>query len=173
LELPYFETRHELGHRWSPQDWWTVIEVACCHAWPRLSHTRVRAQWRLAATQERRPNCGTVLASSNLAWRHRTRSRDSGNRNLLLPSWTLISCIVAVRNGVCWDATPCDSYKNISLGGTCASIIRMERISDIGTLLAINSNWEEFDFIRNVLQLLVTDKIVPRSLIFQPWWLRR
>jgi hypothetical protein len=44
-----------------------------------------------------------------------------------------------MKNAVFWDETPCDSYKNGVLDERIVSIIRVKRISELGTTLALNS----------------------------------
>jgi hypothetical protein len=46
-----------------------------------------------------------------------------------------------------------------------ASIVRMTRIGELGTTLAVTGNRSGFCFLRSVLRLLVTANVVPRSLI--------
>jgi hypothetical protein len=45
-----------------------------------------------------------------------------------------------MKNGVFWDVTLCGSCKNRRFGGTCASFIRVTRIGELGTTLAVTSN---------------------------------
>jgi hypothetical protein len=45
-----------------------------------------------------------------------------------------------MKNAVFWDVTPCGSCKKRRKERCIASIIRVERISELGTMLAINSN---------------------------------
>jgi hypothetical protein len=47
---------------------------------------------------------------------------------------------VTMKNGVFWNATPCDSCKNRRFGGTYASFIRVTRIGELGTTLTVTSN---------------------------------
>jgi hypothetical protein len=47
---------------------------------------------------------------------------------------------VNMKNGVFWDATPCGSCKNRRFGGLRASIIRVTRIYELGTTLAVTIN---------------------------------
>jgi hypothetical protein len=44
---------------------------------------------------------------------------------------------------VVWDVTPCGSFKNRSFRGTYRFIIRVERISQLGTTLVVTHNLEE------------------------------
>jgi hypothetical protein len=63
------------------------------------------------------------------------------------------------KNAIFWDVTPCGSYKNLRADSSeenIASIIRVTRIGDVGTTLAVTS----------ALQLLVTANVVPSSPIF-------
>jgi hypothetical protein len=57
---------------------------------------------------------------------------------------------VTMKNGVFWDVTPCGSCKYRRFGGTSVSFIRVRRIGEIGTTLAVS-----------VRRLLVTTSIVP------------
>jgi hypothetical protein len=41
-----------------------------------------------------------------------------------------------MKNAIFWDVTPCDSCKNRRFGGI-ASIIKVKRIAEIGTLAVI------------------------------------
>jgi hypothetical protein len=43
-----------------------------------------------------------------------------------------------MKNGVFWDVTPCGSYKNVS-EELSASFIRVTRIGELGTTLAVTS----------------------------------
>jgi hypothetical protein len=45
---------------------------------------------------------------------------------------------VTMKNGVFWDVTPCDSCKNRRFGS--ASFIRVTRIGELGTTLAVTIN---------------------------------
>jgi hypothetical protein len=45
-----------------------------------------------------------------------------------------------IENGVFWDVTPCGSCKNRSFGELGASFIRVTRIYELGTTLAVTSN---------------------------------
>jgi hypothetical protein len=45
-----------------------------------------------------------------------------------------------MKNAVFWDVTPCGSCKNQRFGGTYRSIIRVTRISELGTALALTIN---------------------------------
>jgi hypothetical protein len=47
---------------------------------------------------------------------------------------------VTMKNCVFWDITPCDSCKNRRFGGTYASIMKVTRIGELGTTLAVTSN---------------------------------
>jgi hypothetical protein len=44
-----------------------------------------------------------------------------------------------MKNGVFWDVTPCGSCKNLRFGGT-SSFIRVTRIGELGTTLAVTIN---------------------------------
>jgi hypothetical protein len=44
------------------------------------------------------------------------------------------------KNTVFWGVTPCDSCKNRRSGGTISSVIRVTRICEQGTTLAVTSN---------------------------------
>jgi hypothetical protein len=45
-----------------------------------------------------------------------------------------------MKNGVLCDVTPCGSCKNRRFGGLSASFIRVTRVGDLGTTLAVTSN---------------------------------
>jgi hypothetical protein len=45
-----------------------------------------------------------------------------------------------IKNGVLWNVTPSDSCKNRRFGGTYASFIRVTRIGELGTTLAVTIN---------------------------------
>jgi hypothetical protein len=62
-----------------------------------------------------------------------------------------------MKNGVFWDVTPCGSCKNRRFGGTFASFIRVTRIGELGTTLALTS------ILRSVRRLLVIASVVSRS----------
>jgi hypothetical protein len=47
---------------------------------------------------------------------------------------------VTMKNGIFWDVTLCGSCKNWLLEECIASITRVERISTLGTTLAVTSN---------------------------------
>jgi hypothetical protein len=57
-------------------------------------------------------------------------------------SFTFYKTKSVVNNAVFWDVTPCDSRKNRGSEGRIAFIIRMERISDLRTTLAVTNNCE-------------------------------
>jgi hypothetical protein len=45
-----------------------------------------------------------------------------------------------MKNVVFWDVTPCDSCRKRRFRGSIASNIRVERLSELGTMLAASSN---------------------------------
>jgi hypothetical protein len=45
-----------------------------------------------------------------------------------------------MKNGVFWDVGPCGSFKNLVSEERIASIIRVERIGELRTTLAVTSN---------------------------------
>jgi hypothetical protein len=45
-----------------------------------------------------------------------------------------------MKNGAFWDVTPCGSYKTEVSEEFSASIIRVTRIGELGTALAVTSN---------------------------------
>jgi hypothetical protein len=47
---------------------------------------------------------------------------------------------VTMKNGVFWDVTPCGSCKNRVSEELSASFIRVTRIVELGTTLAVTSN---------------------------------
>jgi hypothetical protein len=47
---------------------------------------------------------------------------------------------VTMKNGVFWDVTPCDSCKIEVSEELSASFIRVTRIGELGTTLAVTSN---------------------------------
>jgi hypothetical protein len=61
-------------------------------------------------------------------------------RNVRLRVFTAVT----MKNGVFWDVTPCGSCKNRRFGGTSASVIRVTRIGELGTALAVTSNTKYF-----------------------------
>jgi hypothetical protein len=48
--------------------------------------------------------------------------------------------VTTMKNDVLWDVTPCGSCKNRRFGELSASFIRMTRIGELGTRLALTSN---------------------------------
>jgi hypothetical protein len=48
--------------------------------------------------------------------------------------------VVTMRNGVFWDVTPCGSCKNRVSEEHIASIIKVTRIGELGTTLALTNN---------------------------------
>jgi hypothetical protein len=48
---------------------------------------------------------------------------------------------VTMKNGVFWDVTPYGSCKNRRFGGLSASFIRVTRIGELGTTLAVTSKY--------------------------------
>jgi hypothetical protein len=65
-----------------------------------------------------------------------SESKQSSEKNVRLEVFTA----VIMKNGVFWDVTPRGSCKNRCFGGISASIIRVTRISEVGTTLAATSN---------------------------------
>jgi hypothetical protein len=66
-----------------------------------------------------------------------------------------------MKNGVFWDVTPCGSVRTDVSEELSASFIRVTRISELGTTLALtNCN---LVFPRSVRRLLVTASVVPSS----------
>jgi hypothetical protein len=45
-----------------------------------------------------------------------------------------------MKNGVFWVVTPCGSCKNRRFGGTWRPFIRVTKIGELGTTLAVTSN---------------------------------
>jgi hypothetical protein len=62
-----------------------------------------------------------------------------------------------MKNGVFWDVTPCGSLGTDVSQELSASIIRVTRIGELGTTLAVTSNQ------RSMCRLLVTASVVPSS----------
>jgi hypothetical protein len=60
-----------------------------------------------------------------------------------------------MKNAVFWDVTRGGFYNNGCFGGTCLSVIMVKRIGELGTTLALTSNYT----------LLVAANVVPNSLI--------
>jgi hypothetical protein len=94
--------------------------------------------------------------------------QDGGDAFLrIIGSYTEISNFLnpleTMRNGVFWDVTPCGSCKNRRFGGLSASFIRVTRIGELGTTLAVNSNRRTLVFLRSFRRVLVTASIVPSS----------
>jgi hypothetical protein len=56
---------------------------------------------------------------------------------VLLTLWTNL---LSQKNGVFWDVTPCGSCKNRRFEDLGASFIRVTRIGELGTTLAVTSN---------------------------------
>jgi hypothetical protein len=50
-----------------------------------------------------------------------------------------VSTAMTIKNAVFWNVTLCGSYNNQSFGGTIAPIIRVTRIGELGTTLAVTS----------------------------------
>jgi hypothetical protein len=70
-----------------------------------------------------------------------------------LTSYTVrfeVFTVVTVKRSIFWDVTPCDSYKKRRFGGTYRPIMRVKRISELGTTLAVSSKWST-DCSRNIL----------------------
>jgi hypothetical protein len=57
-----------------------------------------------------------------------------------------------MKNAIFWDVMPCGSSKNREPEELSASIIRMTRIGELGTMLAITSN-------HSMRQLLATANV--------------
>jgi hypothetical protein len=71
-----------------------------------------------------------------------------------------------LKNGVFWDVTPCGSCKNGVSEELSSSFIRVTRIGELGTTLAVTSNRRtHLVFLRSVRRLLVTASVVPSSSI--------
>jgi hypothetical protein len=72
---------------------------------------------------------------------------------------------VTMKNGVFWDVTPCDSCRNRSFEERSASLIRVTRIGELGTALAVNNNRRTLrrKTKGSVRRLLVTASVVPSS----------
>jgi hypothetical protein len=50
--------------------------------------------------------------------------------------------VVTMKNAIFWDVTPCGSCKNrCFFEERIASIIRVTRMGELGTMLAVTSNW--------------------------------
>jgi hypothetical protein len=67
---------------------------------------------------------------------------------------------VTMNNGVFWDVTPRGSCKNRRFGGTESVFIRVTRIGELGTTLAVTNIRHSL-----VCRLLVTASVVPSSSI--------
>jgi hypothetical protein len=67
-----------------------------------------------------------------------------------------------MKNGVFWDVTACGPYKTDISEELSASIIRVSRIIEVGTTLAISSNRRT---LRRNTQLLITANVFPSSMI--------
>jgi hypothetical protein len=70
---------------------------------------------------------------------------------------------MCIKNAVSWDITQCGSCKNRRFGGLSSSIIRVARISEIGTTLAVN--WQPMHRLRLTLFLV--------HWFSSHWWWRR
>jgi hypothetical protein len=69
-----------------------------------------------------------------------------------------------MKNVVFCDVTPCCSCKNRASKELSASIIRVTRIGELGSTLAVTSQLKShFVFLRSVRLLLVTANVVPIS----------
>jgi hypothetical protein len=69
-----------------------------------------------------------------------------------------VSTGLTMNNAIFWDFTPCGSCKNRHSEQCSASIIRMTRIGELRTALAVTSN-----HFFTACQLLVTANAVPSS----------
>jgi hypothetical protein len=67
-----------------------------------------------------------------------------------------------VKNAVFWDVTPFGSYKNRRFRDMYRLYYQDERIGELGTTLAVNSN-RRVVFLRRVRRSLVTANEVPSS----------
>jgi hypothetical protein len=83
-----------------------------------------------------------------------------------------------VKNAVFWDVTPCGCYKRDVSEGCIASIIRLTKIDELGTALAITSNQSTpqtntmqyvctmyIVFLSSVLRLLFTADVPSSSIL--------
>jgi hypothetical protein len=73
-----------------------------------------------------------------------------------------------MKNVVFRNVMPCAPCKNVRFGDPIVSIIRVTRIGELGTTLAVNSNRRTLPhiiFLRSVRLLLLTANVVPSSQI--------
>jgi hypothetical protein len=70
-----------------------------------------------------------------------------------------------MKNEVSWDVTPCGSFKKRFSEELSASFIRVTRIGELRTKLAVTSNQV---FLHSLRWLLVTASVVPSSPILSP-----
>jgi hypothetical protein len=77
---------------------------------------------------------------------------------------------VTTKNTVFWDVTPCDSLRRDVSEERFVPIIKVKRMREIGMLAATRTEGRceeiELEFLRSVLQLLVTVNAVPVHLFF-------
>jgi hypothetical protein len=66
-----------------------------------------------------------------------------------------------MKNGVFWDVTPFALVRTDVSEELSASFIRVTRIGELGTTLAVTSNRRTLTFLRSVRWLLVTASVVP------------
>jgi hypothetical protein len=73
----------------------------------------------------------------------------------------VVDKFVIVKNGVFSDVTPCGTCNNRRLEELNASFIRVTRIGELGTTLALTSNRRKLR--KHSVGFLVTDSVVPSS----------
>jgi hypothetical protein len=76
-----------------------------------------------------------------------------------------------MRNVVLWDVMPCDSCKNRRFGGRIESIIRITKVNELGTKLAVSSSRWTPCISSEPCYVLLTFLLARR--FFSPWWWRR
>jgi hypothetical protein len=74
----------------------------------------------------------------------------------------ILKTIRQLKNAVFWDVTPCSSCKNRRFGKSIASIIRVERISELATTLAVRIKWS------NLRIFSQSDVLLSRVVSFYP-----
>jgi hypothetical protein len=67
-------------------------------------------------------------------------TKRATNRTSLYNVRFEISTAMTMKNGVFWDVTPCGSCKDRVSEELSASFIRVTRIGELGTTLAVTSN---------------------------------
>jgi hypothetical protein len=56
---------------------------------------------------------------------------------MIIPVRFKVFTVVAMKNAVFWDVTPCGSCKNIRFRGTYRHHLQGEKLDELGTMLAV------------------------------------